>query len=371
MDIGHMVQTYAVPTHAVKNTSGMSRFFKDIIHLDKSSFSLTAGLRAAAFVIAPIILAFVIQQPALFLAAIGAIVLTSTAKMLPTIPSRILLLACFTEAASFGLGTLAATTGHLFSPVLLGIAVFAALAVWANTKWAAVGMYTAIIFAIGVGLPGFSIQSAGQRTLFSLIGTLWALLGVEIHRFALSRRRIQLSGSESAATTEQQQQQQQPSTPRLAALRSALPIGIVSALGYTVGLVLGLPRDFWIVVPIILAIRPTSSTLTMTFTSMMIIGTIVGALIAAVITLETNNHYLLLALLFSFAVVVFATLGVSITLTQIFLVPFVIILLNIYYPGQWYLPFIRILNVAVGAAIAVAVVYLLSALSGSRLTFRK
>jgi len=34
-------------------------------------------------------------------------------------------------------------------------------------------------------------------------------------------------------------------------------------------------------------------------------------------------------------------------------------------------PFIRILNVAIGAAIAAAVVYLLSALSGSRLTFRK
>jgi hypothetical protein len=359
-----------VPTRAVKNTSWISRFFKDIIHLDKSSFSLTAGLRAAAFIIAPIILAFVIQQPALFLAAIGAIVLTATAKMLPTIPSRILLLACFTDAASFGLGTLAATTGHLFSPVLLGIAVFAAVAVWANTKWAAVGMYTAIIFTIGVGLPGSSIQSAGLRTLFSLIGMLWALLGVEIHRFALSHRRIQLSGSESAATTTEEQQQQ-PSTPRLAALRSALPIGIVSALGYTVGLVLGLPRDFWTVVPIILAIRPTSSTLTMTFTLMMIIGTIAGALITTGITLETNNYYLLVALLFSFAVVVFATLGVSITLTQIFLVPFVIILLNLYYPGQWYLPFIRILNVAIGAAIAVAVVYLLSALSGSRLTFRK
>lgn len=363
-----------MPTHAVKNTSSISRFFKDIIYLDKSSFSLTAGLRAAAFIIAPIILAFVTRQPALFLAAIGAIVLTATAKMLPTIPLRILLLSCFTDAASFGLGTLAATTGHLFSPVLLGIAVFAALAVWANTKWAAVDTYTAIIFTIGVGLPGSSIQSAGLRTLFSLIGMLWALLGIEIHRFALSHRKIQqLSWSESVAITteEQQQQQQQPSTPRLAALRSALPIGIVSALGYTVGLVLGLPRDFWIVVPIILAIRSTSSTLTMTFTSMMIIGTIAGALIATVITLETNNHYLLLALLFFFAVVVFATLGVSITLTQIFLVPFVIILLNLYYPGQWYLPFIRILNVAIGAAIAVAVVYLLSALSGSRRTFEK
>jgi uncharacterized membrane protein YccC len=70
---------------------------------------------------------------------------------------------------------------------------------------------------------------------------------------------------------------------------------------------------------------------------MMIIGTIAGALIAAVITLETSNLYLLLVLLFSFAVVVFATMRVNIILTQIFLVPFIILLLNIYYSGEWYL----------------------------------
>jgi len=48
-------------------------------------------------------------------------------------------------------------------------------------------------------------------------------------------------------------------------------------------------------------------------------------------------------------------------------VPFIIILLNIYYPGQWYLSFIRILDVAIGGAIAVAMVCLWSALSPSRL----
>ena len=105
---------------------------------------------------------------------------------------------------------------------------------------------------------------------------------------------------------------------------------------------------------------------------MMIIGTIAVALIAAAITLETsNNHYLLLALLFCFAVIVFAIVGVNIILTQIFLVPFIIILLNIYYPSQWYLPFIRILNIAIGGTIGVAMVHLLSALTNSRLTFRK
>ena len=338
----------------------MSRFLKDIRSLDKSAFSLTVGLRAAAFVIAPLIVGFAIQQPDLLLASLGANVLTNTERVLPTIPSRILLVACFTEAASFGLGTLVATTSHLLSPILLGIAIFAALITWASTKWAAVGMFTAIIFAIGVGLPGYSIQSAGLRTLFSLIGMLWALLGIEIQRFVLSHRIQQLSESESAAS----EQQPQPPTPRLAALRSALMVGIASALGYTIGLVLGLPRDFWIIITIIVAVRPNGS-LTITFTSMMIIGTIAGALIAAVVLHETTNLYLLLVLLFSFAVVVFATTGVNVILTQIFLVPFIIILLNIYYPGEWYLSFIRILDVAIGGVIAVAMVYLI----GSRLTF--
>jgi len=104
-----------------------------------------------------------------------------------------LLLVCCTEAAAFGVGTLTATTAHLLSPILLGIGVFVALFAWSYTKWAAVGMFTAIVFAVGVGLPGYSIQSAGLRTFFSLIGMLWALLGIEIHRFVISHR-IQLSG---------------------------------------------------------------------------------------------------------------------------------------------------------------------------------
>ncbi|MFZ0513044.1 MAG: hypothetical protein WAM14_15655, partial [Candidatus Nitrosopolaris sp.] len=140
--------------------SWMSRFVKDIRRLDKSAFSLTTGFRAAAFAIAPIIVGFAIQQPALLLATLGAIFLTNTEKAFYTIPSRILLVACFTEAASFGLGTLVATTSHLLSPILLGIAVFVALIARVSTKWAPVGTFTAILFAVGAGLPGYSIQSA-------------------------------------------------------------------------------------------------------------------------------------------------------------------------------------------------------------------
>jgi hypothetical protein len=336
----------------------MSRFVKDIRHIDKSAFSITRGFRAAAFVIAPIIVDFaLVHQPRLLvLATLGAMILTNTEMQLPAIPSRILLVACFTEAVSFGLGTLAATADHSLSVLLLGIGVFVALIARVSTNWAPVGTFTAIIFAIGLGLPGYSIQSAGLRTLFSLIGMLWALIGVEIHRFVRSHR-IQPSWSDSSTN-------EQP-MPRLDALRSALMIGIASAIGYAIGLVLGLPRDFWAVVTIIVAIRPNVSSTT-TFTSMMVIGTMVGALIA-LITLENSNLYLRLALLFSFAVMVFATMKVNVILTQIFLVPFIIILLNIYYPGEWYLSFIRIFDVVIGGAIAVGTVYLRSALSGSGL----
>ena len=147
--------------------SWMSRFVKDIRRLDKSAFSLTTGFRAAAFAIAPIIVGFAIHQPALLLATLGAIFLTNTERAFYTIPSRTLLVACLIESASFGLGTLVATTSHLLSPILLSIGIFVALIARVSTKWAPVGTFTAIIFAVGAGLPAYSVQSAGVRTLFS------------------------------------------------------------------------------------------------------------------------------------------------------------------------------------------------------------
>ena len=77
-----------------------SRFFKDIRRLDKSAFNLTVGLRAVPFVIVPIIVGFATQQPALLFASLGTVFLTFTERFIPTMPSRMLLLVCCTEADS-------------------------------------------------------------------------------------------------------------------------------------------------------------------------------------------------------------------------------------------------------------------------------
>jgi hypothetical protein len=68
---------------------------------------------------------------------------------------------------------------------------------------------------------------------------------------------------------------------------------------------------------------------------MMVIGTIIGAAIGAVVAIEINNQSLLLVFLFIFAVLLFSTRGVNLGLVQIFFTPFIIVLLNVVYPGKW------------------------------------
>jgi fusaric acid resistance family protein len=324
------------------------RFFKDITRLDRSAFSFPIGVRGAAFVIAPMVVGVVFQEQAFVLSTLGALFLTNTEGQPSVLPWRVLLVACFTEAAAFGVGTLAATTGP-FAPLLLGVGVSVALLARGSPRWANAGTFTAVAFAVGAGLPGSSVEAAALRLSFSLGGALLALLGVGLHRLALSRRHA--PGQVKAAFGQPMSGSE--------ALRSAVLLGIVSALGFAIGDVLGLPRDFWVVVTIVISVRPSVS-LTLSFTSMMAIGTIIGAFMAAAITLETGDVYVLLPLLFAFAILMFASRGVNFGLVQVFLTPFIIILINILYPGDWYLALYRILEVFIGVVLAIIAVYLLS-----------
>ena len=62
--------------------------------------------------------------------------------------------------------------------VFLSIAVSVVLLARVSPKWAATGTFTAITFAVGVGIPGASTEEAALRLSYSLSGGLLALLGV-------------------------------------------------------------------------------------------------------------------------------------------------------------------------------------------------
>src|ERR1700733_609671 len=281
-------------------------------------------LRAAIFVTAPIIVGFAIHEPMLAYATLGAVFLTNTEGQPSLLPSWVLLVACFTEAAAFALGTIAAPTG--LSPLLLAIFVSIALLARGSLRWSTTSTFTSIMFAVGAGLPGASMSLVASRLELSLLGALFALGGAELHRYLQSR-------GHSANPTPTPRGQQ---ISWREAVRSAVLLGVVSALGFSIGLGFGLPRDYWIVLTVLIAVRPTLS-LTLSFTTTMAIGTIIGAVIAAAITLETNEIPVLLSLLFVFAVLMFATRGVNVGIVQVFFTAFIIILVNIIYPGEGYL----------------------------------
>jgi hypothetical protein len=266
--------------------SGPSKLFKGITSLDKAAFSFSTGLRSAIFVMIPLLIGFVTSFPGAVFVGLGAVFLTNTEGPRSTLPSRILLAACFTESLAWGLGTLAGTTGFL-APALIGIGVFVpALARTAPSR-SQLATFTAISFAVGAGLPGGSVSTAFERFYLSLLGALFALAGVELHRLIASRKKSPDKTNHVSTTSPVN-----PTTPRSEVVLNAAALGIASALGFGIALLLGLPRDFWVVVTIIITFRPNLD-LTVTFTSMMVIGTLVGAAIGAAVVLGISNMYVL------------------------------------------------------------------------------
>ena len=257
--------------------------------------------------------------------------------------------ACFTEALAFGLGTLSSTTGFI-AILLIGVGVSLAMLLGAKPGWAQVGTFTAIFFAVGVGLPGGSTADAGERLVLSLLGGLWGFLGIGL-RWSFASRRKSGVASSTKGTLVQTISKAASSANQSDAIKQAVTVGAASAVGLAVGLSLGLPRDFWIVVTIVLALRP-SIPATINLSSMIVVGTLAGALIAAWITFEVLNDYLLWVFLLVFSVAFYATRGMNLGLSQVFMTPFIIVLLNILYRELVFAE-VRILDVAIGGAIAV------------------
>lgn len=324
------------------------KFVGDIAKLDKTSFDIVTGLRAGAFVVVPLLFAPLSGYTGAAFAALGGMWLTNTESPKSKTSIRVLLVACLTESAAVGLGTLAGSHRFIL-PILAGAGIFLSMLLHGNPKWTRVGTFTAITFAVGVGLPGLPYAAVG-RAFYSLVGTTLALLGIALQR-AFVERKIANKG------------EQLPSEKSFHfhpdAIRNALMIGIASALGFWIGIVLGLPRDFWVAVTIILTVQPSLNS-TLEFTLRMVLGTFAGAVIGSLVILGWNDFYFQLAILSIFAVIMFAVRGVNIGLVQIFLAPFIIILLDLVYGGKANFAEARVIDVSIGGLISILTVFFLS-----------
>ena len=313
----------------------------DITRLDWPRLDLLTGLRAGAFVIAPLAVGAATGHmlEGLF-ATLAANFLTNTEGNPPSAtPTRILAAACILEPSALALGTLTGTTGRLLIP-LVGLGVFLMLTARTYPSWALVATISAIFFVVGSGLPGDSVAGAIERFESSVLGDFWALLGVAIQRWLLSHRsRDSATGPPPGRPTAQGSRHLHPFMSDFSihseAFRQALLTGIASTAGLAIGLTLKLPRDIWILVTIIITIRPAVGP-TINSTIILVVGTVAGAMIAAAATLAIASTEILGGLLFVLAFAMFSSRLVNQALYQMFLTPFLIILLNLIYPGSWW-----------------------------------
>jgi hypothetical protein len=148
----------------------LNKFLSEIARIQRSAFSLSTGIRAAAIAMTPLVIGLGTGQLVLLYATIGAMFVTSTeGPPIYPLPLRVLVLACFTESAAFALGVLASAAGSLAIP-LAGVGVFIALMAGGDETFTQVGTNTAIAFAVAIGLPGGSTAVALQSLWLFLIG---------------------------------------------------------------------------------------------------------------------------------------------------------------------------------------------------------
>lgn len=326
---------------------------------------LLTGLRAAAFAIAPLIFGLAVGQLGAgalvslgtlnedVVSALGAINLSFTEPGGSSILRRVgpPALGCLVNAFAFSMGTLVGVSGSLAVP-LVAAGVFLGLMIRLRRGLYLVGVVASTVFVVAVGLPGGSEAAAFSRFWLVLVGGLWALLGAVLQWLAQRRR--------SASAT----QTADPSPSGIVA--HSLVVALIVAAGLAISDLAGLERDYWVMLTVISCVR-LKPTLTLSVTLMRVVGTIGGAIVALAVTFALGTNWLELLPLFAFGVGMFSTRNSNYAVFTLFLTCFIILLLDLAYPGDQQLALIRVLDTCLGGVLSlVAGALLWSISSGPR-----
>jgi uncharacterized membrane protein YccC len=133
--------------------------------------------------------------------------------------------------------------------------------------------------------------------------------------------------------------------------RHASRLSLVAALAVTLNLVANLPRGYWSVLTALVVLKPNFGG-TITTGVQRITGTVLGALIAALLgsTIRNQPTLLFCAGLFAFAALAFRPFNYALFVTG--LTPMVTLILNIGDVGDWRLAMLRVLETLIGGSLA-------------------
>ena len=145
---------------------------------------------------------------------------------------------------------------------------------------------------------------------------------------------------------------------RSSSFRHALRLGVASAVGSLMASGFHLVRGYWIPMTVVLVLKPNFGG-TLQRSVQRITGTVLGALIAAILLLVLKNPWLLLAAVAALAFATFSLRNRNYGLFALALTPMIMLMLDLARPVTVTDSFLRILHTIIGSLLALLSGYLL------------
>ena len=152
---------------------------------------------------------------------------------------------------------------------------------------------------------------------------------------------------------------------RSSSFRHALRLGVATAIAAVVASGIHVVRGYWIPMTVVIVLKPNFGG-TLQRAVQRITGTVLGALLAAMLLLVLKNPWWLLAALAVLAFATFALRNRNYTLFSLALTPMVMLMLDIAHPITVTDSFLRVLHTIIGSFIALLSGYLLFPIRESR-----
>lgn len=133
--------------------------------------------------------------------------------------------------------------------------------------------------------------------------------------------------------------------------RHALRVSIASVTGYLLGQILHLERVYWILLTIVVILKPGFG-MSKARSYQRIIGTITGALFAAGVLYLTTNNTIIFILMLICILGAYSFVSQQYTLSVFFVTPFVVFLLHFLHPVHLQNAGLRVLDTFIGAGLA-------------------
>lgn len=317
------------------------------------------ALAAGAWIVLPLVIGLTFDQlgPSV-LASIGVlnvlliVMTTDRARW-----GRVLGLAAILNALAFTTGAGLGMASILLAIPLSGLVILGIEVLSYRAALPELMIVVSACFVIGLGLRTSGSPPLPDVFTSFLLGGLWALVLVSVLARWKEERPTSFPPTEllgealTGAVTR-------------ANWLSAIVTGIAISVGLSIGVLLKLPRDYWVLLTIIVVMR-SSLTATLERMGSRISGTILGAGVGGIVTVLFLPAWASIPLLGVFIAAAIAVQRANYLLYALFLTPFVVVLLNLLAPAGITIAVDRVIDTLIGGLIG-AVVALVAGLVGGR-----